>query len=236
MAKSSAISMPAAFAAATIASKSAHVPSSGLIASCPPSSEPIAHGEPTSPGAGRQRVVRAPCGSCARSDAPAGGRRRRSRAARAAAAPPRRRGSRPTSAGRARTRSRSARARGRRRPRAAPTSTSPWRSPASAARPSSTVTASRPRSTAPSESSPARSSWPASTLRRISSCQVAMRSVHAATANSQRPGRSTRERRRPSDRCRTARSGTSRQSRLAGRLARAPHRASVSCPSLKTVA
>ena len=37
-----------------MASKSSHVPSSGLSASCPPSSAPIAHGEPTSP---------APCSS-----------------------------------------------------------------------------------------------------------------------------------------------------------------------------
>src|SRR3954447_14811319 len=48
IAKSSASSTPTVFAATTIASKSSHVPSSGLIASCPPSSDPIAQGEPTS--------------------------------------------------------------------------------------------------------------------------------------------------------------------------------------------
>src|SRR6476469_2658983 len=50
IAKSSAISIPADFAEATIASKSAHVPRSGLIASWPPSFEPIAQGDPTSSG------------------------------------------------------------------------------------------------------------------------------------------------------------------------------------------
>ena len=49
-AKSSATSMPSSLARATNASKSSSVPSSGSIASWPPSAEPIAHGEPTSPG------------------------------------------------------------------------------------------------------------------------------------------------------------------------------------------
>ena len=44
---------------ATNASKSSIVPSSGSIASCPPSAEPIAHGEPTSPGPGVHGVVAA---------------------------------------------------------------------------------------------------------------------------------------------------------------------------------
>ena len=58
MAKSSATSTPAARAAAIIASKSSQVPSSGLIASWPPSAEPIAHGEPTSPGSALTALFR----------------------------------------------------------------------------------------------------------------------------------------------------------------------------------
>ena len=50
MAKSSAISMPSAFASAHNRSNSATVPSSGLTASCPPSALPIAHGLPGSFG------------------------------------------------------------------------------------------------------------------------------------------------------------------------------------------
>src|SRR4051794_2917327 len=50
IAKSTAISIPAFFAAAIIASKSAIVPSSGLTAVWPPSSLPIAHGLPGSFG------------------------------------------------------------------------------------------------------------------------------------------------------------------------------------------
>src|SRR5689334_23125033 len=58
IAKSSATSTFASFAAATIASKSSHVPRSGWIASCPPPSEPIAHGEPTSSGSGVNELLR----------------------------------------------------------------------------------------------------------------------------------------------------------------------------------
>src|SRR6266571_4703411 len=49
-ARSSATSMPSSLARAVNAPKSANVPSSGWIASCPPSGEPIAHDEPGSPG------------------------------------------------------------------------------------------------------------------------------------------------------------------------------------------
>jgi hypothetical protein len=49
-ARSIATSMPSSPVRATNASKSSIVPSAGWIASWPPSSEPIAHGEPTSSG------------------------------------------------------------------------------------------------------------------------------------------------------------------------------------------
>ena len=49
--------MPSFFASATSRSNSASVPSSGLIASWPPSSEPIAHGLPGSFGPAVERVV-----------------------------------------------------------------------------------------------------------------------------------------------------------------------------------
>ncbi len=44
--------MPSSRVRATNASKSSNVPRSGWIASCPPSADPIAHGEPGSPGCG----------------------------------------------------------------------------------------------------------------------------------------------------------------------------------------
>src|SRR6185295_12270908 len=47
-AKSSATSIPSSWARFTSAVKSAIVPSSGWIASWPPSLEPMAHGDPTS--------------------------------------------------------------------------------------------------------------------------------------------------------------------------------------------
>jgi hypothetical protein len=56
IAKSSAISSPCSFAAATRRSKSASVPSSGWIASWPPSSAPIAHGLPGSSGEAAERA------------------------------------------------------------------------------------------------------------------------------------------------------------------------------------
>ena len=49
-ARSIATSRPSSRARATNASKSANVPRSGWMASCPPSGAPIAHGEPGSPG------------------------------------------------------------------------------------------------------------------------------------------------------------------------------------------
>ena len=57
MAKSSATSRPRLRAAATKRSKSASVPSSGWTASWPPSSPPMAHGLPGSPGLAVERVV-----------------------------------------------------------------------------------------------------------------------------------------------------------------------------------
>ena len=44
--------MPSSRVLATNASKSSIVPRSGWSASCPPSADPIAHGEPGSPSAG----------------------------------------------------------------------------------------------------------------------------------------------------------------------------------------
>ena len=67
--------------AATNASKSSIVPSSGSIASCPPSAEPIAHGEPTSPGGAggcHRGVCCGPCGAPCRPGGSAAGRPRRS--------------------------------------------------------------------------------------------------------------------------------------------------------------
>ena len=88
---------------------------------------------------GRARCC-GPCGASARSGGRAAGRARRSRASRTRAAASRRRRSRPTSAGRARTRSRTTRARCRPRSRASRSETvCSERSPAAAARPSSTV-------------------------------------------------------------------------------------------------
>ena len=49
--------MPSSRVRATNASKSSNVPRSGWMASWPPSAEPMAHGEPGSPGCGLQRVV-----------------------------------------------------------------------------------------------------------------------------------------------------------------------------------
>lgn len=66
-ARSRATSSPRLFALATKASKSSNVPRSGWIASCPPSTLPIAHGEPGSPGPG-VRVLFAPL----RKDVPIG--------------------------------------------------------------------------------------------------------------------------------------------------------------------
>ena len=106
-------------AAATMASKSSHVPSSGLIASWPPSAEPIAHGEPTSPGSAADGVVAA---LAVRVPDRVHGRQVddvEAERARGPGAPRRHRGSRPTSAGTARTRRRTARAHDRRRPRSA---------------------------------------------------------------------------------------------------------------------
>ena len=57
-AKSRATSSPSARAARTNARKSASVPRSGWTVSCPPSSEPIAHGEPGSPGCGSRVLLR----------------------------------------------------------------------------------------------------------------------------------------------------------------------------------
>ena len=156
-----------------------------------------------------------PCGSSVRSDGSAAGRRRRSRARRAAAALSRRPRSRPTSAGRARTTRRSARARrSTSTPSFTSSSTSPCRSSLSTASASSSDT-SAPRSARPSESSPARSVCPPSSLRVTSRCQDAIRSVHAMTLNSQRPGASTvnepRQRSFPS-----GSSGASRQRRAPG--------------------
>ena len=50
--------MPSSRVRATNASKSSNVPRSGWIASCPPSGEPIAHGEPGSPGRGTSVLFR----------------------------------------------------------------------------------------------------------------------------------------------------------------------------------
>src|SRR5580693_3556269 len=50
--------MPSSRVRATNASKSSNVPRSGWIASCPPSGEPIAHGEPGSPGCGTSVLFR----------------------------------------------------------------------------------------------------------------------------------------------------------------------------------
>ena len=51
-ARSMATSMPSSRVRATKESKSSIVPRSGWMASCPPSLEPMAHGEPGSPGPG----------------------------------------------------------------------------------------------------------------------------------------------------------------------------------------
>ncbi len=51
-ARSSATSRPSSRARATNASKSSKSPRSGWIASCPPSLDPIAHGDPVSSGPG----------------------------------------------------------------------------------------------------------------------------------------------------------------------------------------
>ena len=88
---------------------------------------------------GRRARCSCPCGWYGRSGAPAGGRRRRSRARRAAGRTSATPESRPTNAGRARTTNRTERARGRRRSRSSEV-TSPCRSPASDASPTSTVT------------------------------------------------------------------------------------------------
>ncbi len=50
--------MPCARAARTKARKSASVPRSGCTASCPPSSDPMAQGEPGSPGCGSSVLLR----------------------------------------------------------------------------------------------------------------------------------------------------------------------------------
>ena len=91
-------------------------------------------------------------------------------------APRRPRGTRPTSAGRARTRSRSGRARARRRPRAG---CPERRLPVPVLRAERgrgsrhSASSPPPKSTSPSESSPERSSCPASSLRSSSSRKLA---------------------------------------------------------------
>src|SRR5579875_3110925 len=57
-ARSSATSRPRSLALDTNAAKSANEPRSGWIASCPPSAEPIAHGEPGSPGLASRVLLR----------------------------------------------------------------------------------------------------------------------------------------------------------------------------------
>ena len=57
-ARSRATSMPSSRVRATKSSKSSNVPSCGWIASWPPSSEPIAQGEPTSCGPGSSVLLR----------------------------------------------------------------------------------------------------------------------------------------------------------------------------------
>ncbi len=57
-AKSIATSMPSSRARPTNGSKSSRVPSSGWMASWPPSSEPIAQGEPGSSGSGLSVLLR----------------------------------------------------------------------------------------------------------------------------------------------------------------------------------
>ena len=121
------------------------------------------------------------------------GRRRRSRARRARERPRRRRQDRPTSAGRARTRRSRGRVRARRRSRrrllgdAVTLARSEPRAPPRATRRPSPS----PNSAAPSASSPARSAWPAATLRSCSSSQPAWRSTQDSISNRYRPTAST---------------------------------------------
>ena len=76
-ARSIATSRPSSAARRTNASKSASVPRPGWMASWPPSGDPIAQGEPGSPGP-RSASCWGPSGPWSRSGGPAGGRRRRS--------------------------------------------------------------------------------------------------------------------------------------------------------------
>ena len=205
------------------------VPSSGLIASCPPSSAPIAHGEPTSPGSASRALFRPlrfvwPIGCT-------GGRYTTSKPSSAscgstshAAKPPHERGKSSYHApNRASSRSTSTSRSAKmphldgRRPDASPSSTVSTRGRAALHPPAARREVRLPRLG----------------LAPISSCQVATRSVHAAprTASAgpvdderaapavvaERPERRVAEARSPGARTRTA-------------------PASVSCPSLKTVA
>ena len=154
----------------------------------------------------------------------------------AAASRPRR--SRPTSAGRARTRSRTRRARnppGSRASRRRPSARSDRRRPPPGPpRPSGDATPSR---AAPSESSLARSLWPAATLRSSSCCQEATRSTHATTPNCQRPSASALE--GPVPAIEVLGQPPHRQPRASGACPGARKRSappSTSCPSRRNVA
>src|SRR3954451_13760825 len=179
IAKSSAISIPCSFASATSASKSSIVPRSGCTASWPPCSEPIAHGEPTSPFAATSALffpLRFVCPiggiggreTTSKTSSASSGRTRRT-----PLNPPQERGkSSYQEPKRAIVRS---------------TSTAyvadhvfACRSWFVAASASSTVSSSAPSSCAPSDSSLLTSSWPASTLRRSSSWNESTRSTHAS--------------------------------------------------------
>ncbi len=120
--------MPCSRAVAHSERTSSIVPSSGCTASWPPSARRSRTASRDRPGRPRACCC-GPCGSCGRSGGSAAGRARRSRARRSAGRAPRRPSARPTSAGTARTRTRSARARGRPRSPAGRRCAASWRSP-----------------------------------------------------------------------------------------------------------
>ena len=155
----------------------------------PPSRSPTGcRGRP----AARAACCCAPCARSRRSGGSAASRRRRSRARRARGSTCSTPGEAArTSAGRARTRRRSARAARSTSTASTALRTVPCLSLFVEARPFSTVRLFMPRIARPRRARSTRSSSPASTLRLSSSRQVAARSLHASTRNSQRPTAST---------------------------------------------
>ena len=138
----------------------------------------------------RRRLGRCsgPCGSCVRSGGSAAGRStskpssaKRGSSLRTPAKPPHERGKSSYHEPKRREHAVDVhRVRRRRTP-------SRTASPAGAASAFSTVSSSSPSSTAPSDSSLARSAWPAATLRRSSSWNEATRSTHASIRKLQQP-------------------------------------------------